>query len=304
MLRDFSKQLAGRIEADGPMPFWQWMEACLYDSKHGYYMQETRRTGAGPDADFVTPPSLHPFVGTAVAREIMAHPGAYSVTEYGGGEGALARAAMAEFGGKPGTLWQHVEKSPRHRRLQQDTDARIRHGDGPTHWGVLCEVLDAIPGDVLAQSGQPARVAFNGAFTWETRPARTDSSRAASWLAKTAAYHQWQQILVIDYPGPAPDPRGYRKHAHADVLQDPGETDITLPVDFDQVAATMEAAGYTEIRRESLESFVLRHGILEALNATPRDTQEGASAYLRLRQLLLPTGLGGAFKVAIYAKNE
>ena len=41
----------------------------------------------------------------------------------------------------------------------------------------------------------------------------------------------------------------------------------------------------------------LRHGALEALNAVDRGSVEGASSYLRFRQLLLPTGLGTAFKV-------
>lgn len=97
--------------------------------------------------------------------------------------------------------------------------------------------------------------------------------------------------------------RAFRAQSMAgSVLEAPGEQDITASVDFTLTAAWAQAAGLREASFEAQESFLLRHGVLEALNAADRTTQAGASGYLRLRQLLLPSGLGAAFKVQRFEK--
>ncbi|HEX2067001.1 MAG TPA: SAM-dependent methyltransferase, partial [Candidatus Thermoplasmatota archaeon] len=130
-------RLRQRIEAEGPLPFDGWMEACLYDPQEGYYMRPGRRTGAGADADFATSPTLHPFFGAAVAMEAAAawdrlgRPRPYPVVEFGGGEGDLARGALAWLDQSrpdlaPHVRWQHVERSPSHRAAQARTaDSRL-----------------------------------------------------------------------------------------------------------------------------------------------------------------------------------
>lgn len=280
----------------GPLTFAGWMEACLYDPDEGYYMRPGRKTGAGSDADFVTPPTLHPFFGAAVGRELRAL-GAHSVVELGGGEGDLARSALAEM---PEATWTHVERSPEHRRRQASPDPRLRWADTPpaADAGVFCEVLDAIPCDLLGADGKPVQVvATKGggfrALEWTV----ADGAAAADWLVEQA--RGLQHVLVIDYGEKAPprEVRAYRAHRQADPFADPGHNDITVPVDFAAVASAMKAAGFREAGFETLEAFLLRHGILDRLNAIDRSTKEGASSYLRLRQLLLPTGLGAAFKV-------
>lgn len=304
-------RLVRRIAREGPIPFRDWMEAALYDSDEGYYMRGGRKTGTGRDADFATPPTLHPFFGVAVAREMRDAPG--RVVEYGGGEGDLARHAVAELRRLAlDPEWRHVERSPVHRARQLGTDAAITPGASgktseepptPADWGVFCEVLDAIPGEVFDAAGRLCRIAWVGKrFTWESEPARTDSHAAAAFLEQAAKRHGLRHVLVIDYPGPATAPRAYRQHVHADVLDDPGTVDVTLPVDFSLVHQTMASAGFRVARDETLESFMLRHGILEELNSIQRGTEDGASSYLRLRQLLLPTGLGGAFRVVRYER--
>ncbi|HLF16275.1 MAG TPA: SAM-dependent methyltransferase, partial [Candidatus Thermoplasmatota archaeon] len=103
MASDLAAWLRARIRSEGPISFREWMEECLYHPKYGYYMRPGRKTGPGTDADFVTPPTLHPFFGRAVARQLvlewerLGRPAAFEVAEYGGGEGDLCANALAEL---------------------------------------------------------------------------------------------------------------------------------------------------------------------------------------------------------------
>jgi NADH dehydrogenase [ubiquinone] 1 alpha subcomplex assembly factor 7 len=115
-------------------------------------------------------------------------------------------------------------------------------------------------------------------------------------------------VLAVDYmehperlwvPERADFVRAYRGHALCSPLDDPGDADITATLDLAQVSFHVRGSILPDENEqlESLESFLLRHGILDELNRIDRSTVEGASSYLRLRQLLLPTGMGTAFKV-------
>jgi NADH dehydrogenase [ubiquinone] 1 alpha subcomplex assembly factor 7 len=326
-----------------PVPFAAWMQACLYDAEGGYYMGGRRKTGRGPDADFVTPPTLHPFFARCVAREMVARweargrPGSWSVLELGGGEGDLARDALAEVDRLAPALgacivWTHAEPSPLHLEAQRrGGDPRMRWQDGssppPTadpaaagraDYAVLVEVLDAVPCQLLeARQGRWHEVWVrwdegSQRFAKLLRPClqppaeppaddgdqRVRAEAAQELLAGVLAVSD--AALVADYGGlgPARHVRGFRGHQLVDdVLSDPGDVDITYNVDFRQTAAAAPEGEGWRVTLEPFEAFLLRHGILDELNRTDRSTLEGASSYLRLRQLLLPTGMGHAFQV-------
>jgi len=346
-----SKELAEIIREEirrrGPISFSRWMELCLYHPEHGYYMKPGRKTGYGRDADFVTPPTLHPFFGACIGKELvdcwdrMKRPTKFRVLEFGGGEGDLARSALAFLDAhEPGLAqtisWHHAELSPEHRRRQASDDTRIaqvaatEYGGGPferddidAHAIVACEVVDAIPFEVLqwtTSAWEQLFVALDGPrfkeawqpstdpppWVWPVERAPRDGQQVVShsslgpWITDVPR-DSTQSILIVDYGQRGPLPTGaqavraYRAHAAASWLLDPGDTDITASVDFAQTA--FWANGFVERQLESFEAFLLRHGILEELNSIDRNTVEGASSYLRLRQLLLPSGMGAAFKV-------
>lgn len=338
-----AKRLRSRILAQGPLPFDAWMEACLYDPEEGYYMRPRRKTGAGPDADFATSPTLHPFFASAIAMEAAAawerlgRPLPFAIVEFGGGEGDLARNALAWLDRERPDLaesvrWVHVERSPAHRALQAG-DPRLAWSDTIPHAGaafvVANEFLDALPFKWLERTADgwaEVHVAWDSHRFVETlRPATLDPQvdvpegiRIAhhqgvrAWLLDTARHIQRGEALLIDYGEPhlwgeaRPDGtvRAYRSHQHASSpLDAPGEQDITASLDFSQLAAWAREAGWRNAWSGTQEAFLIGHGILDALNATPRDTPAGASAYLRLRQLLLPTGLG-SFKALRLVKPE
>lgn len=99
------KLLAERILAEGPLPFFKFMEACLYHPEYGYYM--TSRQRIGRDGDFFTSSSVHALFGQLLARqlhqmwEILGSPANFVVAEQGAGAGHLALdildALEAEF---------------------------------------------------------------------------------------------------------------------------------------------------------------------------------------------------------------
>lgn len=346
------------------------MELCLYHPQYGYYMRPGRKTGYGRDADFVTPPTLHSFLGRAVAGELYDAwrkcnaPDLWTVHELGGGEGDLARHALAwldqtqpEFASI--IRWRHIEASPEHRRRMSSQDPRITVADATWNGNVgffahalerpdtllACEVLDAMKSDILQFAGWRSEADEPG--SWEEVRVGTLGERFVEKLvpARPRPYFwkqawpgrdpiigqrvadQWAALMLLEDivfqggPGkPVPkcailidygdvrrrlwtpdrldgSVRGFRNHALApSVLENPGEIDITVSVDFTSAAEAFDIH-YSTNGPESLEAFLLRHGILEELNRIDRNTVEGASSYLRLRQLLLPTGMGAAFKV-------
>jgi NADH dehydrogenase [ubiquinone] 1 alpha subcomplex assembly factor 7 len=105
--------------------------------------------------------------------------------------------------------------------------------------------------------------------------------------------------LIVDYgqAGPAREVRAFRGHDFADPLSEPGTVDLTADVDFAALGAHASQRGFS-MELETQEAFLIRHGVFEAINRIDRTTRKGTSDYLRLRQLMLPTGFGAAFKVA------
>jgi NADH dehydrogenase [ubiquinone] 1 alpha subcomplex assembly factor 7 len=312
-------RLRARIRQDGPLPFAEWMDACLYDPDGGFYTQAAHPAGTGPGSDFATSPALHPFFAECVARELAdawrraGSPARWTVAEFGAGTGALARDAAAALraegvpvdwvaidvrAGPPAAGVRWAEQAP------AGIDAAVAN-----------EFLDAVPFDLHEwQAGQWWRVGVGlgaaSTFAW----ARLGPSRVAMppgrdgerrvvmpavplWVRELARLGA-RCAVIADYgaAGPARDVRAYRGHASADALDEPGTADITADVDFALLRQQAASAGFTALA-ETQEEFLLRHGVLDELNAVDRSSVEGASSYLRLRQLLLPTGLGAAFKV-------
>lgn len=324
-------RLRQRIATDGPLPFDAWMEACLYDPQEGYYMRPGRKTGAGEEADFATSPTLHPFFGQAIGQEAAAawerlgSPSPFHVVEFGGGEGDLARNALRWLTRHRPNIdvrWTHVEASPVHR-------ARQAAGNNPqlswatamprlaTGFLVANEFLDALPFKWLERSDDgwdEVHVDFDGErfvealFPTTLAPTADVPSgirvahhqHARAWLHATAKDLAHGEALLIDYgerylwgeDHPDGAVRAYRHHFMVDPLESPGEHDITASLEFAELAAWAQEGGWREAWYGTQEAFLLGHGILDALNATQRNTPAGASAYLRLRQILLPTGLG------------
>src|SRR5574341_1094803 len=85
-------RMAARIRKHGPIPFAEYMRACLYDSDHGYYSRLPWRL----HPDYYTSVDVHPIFGRLLARQLfemwtlLNHPSPFFAVEIGAGSGRLA----------------------------------------------------------------------------------------------------------------------------------------------------------------------------------------------------------------------
>jgi NADH dehydrogenase [ubiquinone] 1 alpha subcomplex assembly factor 7 len=317
--------LRQRIRRDGPLPFAAWMEACLYDPEGGFYAQRPHAAGTDASSHFATAPTLHPFFARCVAEEVAdawrrdGSPATWTVAEFGAGDGSLARDACAVLrAARVPVNWIAIDVRPgapfEGGRWSETAPATFDAA-------VANEFLDAVPFDLhewLHGAWQRVGVGLHDErFVWEllgpSRASLPDGGKDGERRVAMPGVPLWTDsvaragarfVLVADYgaDGPARAPRAYRGHAEADVLDEPGSADLTADLDFAALAEAAARHGFVRTGAETQEAFLLRHGVLDALNATDRSTTEGASSYLRLRQLLLPTGLGTAFKVVRFER--
>ncbi|WP_127484824.1 class I SAM-dependent methyltransferase [Paenibacillus ehimensis] len=156
-----------RIERqqDRAISFRDYMDLCLYHPGLGYYMNSNRKIGR--TGDFYTSASVGSVLGDMLAAYLRSfaetRTGDICLTEWGGGDGALARQMLdAIWRGSPelyGRLrFISVEKSPIHRGLQAEAlaphtglvsyyTAEEWHAAGPWHNTLVFsnELPDAFP---------------------------------------------------------------------------------------------------------------------------------------------------------------
>jgi len=97
-------KLRARIRSDGPMPFEEFMAACLYDPEGGFFATGPLRSTK--DGDFLTSPEVSPWFGRMLARFVTAEharTGAdpFLVVEAGAGSGSLLRSLMDDLQSVP-----------------------------------------------------------------------------------------------------------------------------------------------------------------------------------------------------------
>lgn len=156
--------LKAEIRAHGSITVQRFMDACLNDPQHGYYV---RRPVLGAAGDFVTAPEISQVFGellglwSAVVWQQMGQPPVLNLVEFGAGRGTLMADALRAARSVPSfhaalrvTL---VDTSPVLRELQQATLRRQPHVTVTDAWldpaalqpGPLIvianEFLDALP---------------------------------------------------------------------------------------------------------------------------------------------------------------
>jgi SAM-dependent MidA family methyltransferase len=244
---DAAALLRERIAREGPVSFETFMETALYDPRFGYYRGS--RDPFGRRGDFYTAAQL-PAFGLLLRAALETLTPHRTVADFGSGRGELGEA----FDG-----WRYVP---------------VELGDpAPAPFdGVIVanELFDALPCRAFGAGGE-ALVDWNGErFVFTRPPVREDCPRAAEVLKAMAGSLRRGLLMVIDYGYEEPErerrfPRGslmsYRKHsASEDVLESPGERDITFHVNFTRLIEAAEKVGWRLRAKESLRSFLLRAG--------------------------------------------
>lgn len=172
-LREIIKERVKRSK-DQTISYEEFMRLALYHPEKGYYARPRKKIGK--EGDFYTSVSVGSVFGEVLARalaEMVAalpqnHP--RYLIEFGGGDGRLARQILNEWRASAPHLidqveWIMIERSPHHRRLQQEKLAgfparwlddweAVRSRFGFVNAVVYSnELLDAFPARVLEYDG-------------------------------------------------------------------------------------------------------------------------------------------------------
>jgi len=309
------------IARDGPLRFSRYMELALYHAKHGYYRRG--RDPFGKSGDFYTAEQVQPVFGILVAERIRGllrecgEFGEAMVVELGAGRAEMAEA-FAGFRYVPVEIGDALPQ-------------RIR--------GCVFsnEFFDALPVEVAICRGgafRELRVGWSGErFTWvEAGPVdaemeayiqrytapREDGNivevnrEALRWMERVASRLERGLVVTIDYGYTAREsarfPRGtlmsYRRHRAAeDVLQDPGERDITAHVCFTALEEHGKRCGLEPVRLETLARTLLDAGEADAFAAAlgSGDAADQTRRRLQLKTLLF--GMGEPFRTLIQQKG-
>ena len=307
--------LAAEIRAGGPIPFRRFMEAALYHPERGYYRRP--RDPFGQQGDFFTAEQIQPVFGILMAARVrqlrreMGEPREFTVVELGAGRREMAEAFSE---------WRYVPV---------DLDS----GELPNRFvGVVFsnEFFDALPVDVAIRRGgvfREQRVAFeDGRFCWRTGervaeeverhldacfPAPEEGRwyeaglEAARWMERIAGALEDGYALTIDYGYtraesirfPEGTLMGYRRHtARADVLEEPGERDITAHVNFTALQECGAARGLRTERFETLAQTLLRAGGPDQFAAALEAAGPAGQLRRRMQLKTLLFGMGETFR--------
>jgi SAM-dependent MidA family methyltransferase len=322
--------LAAEIRRNGPVTFRRFMEVALYHPEHGYYRRAQRapRDPFGKHGDFFTAEQIQPVFGILMAARIrqlyreMGEPREFTVVELGAGRREMAEAFSE---------WVYIPV---------DLDS----GCLPEKFcGVVFsnEFFDALPVEVaLYRDGafREQRVAFeDGRFQWQTGGAVGEevgdylrhwfpppeeghwyeaNLEALGWMERIGRALESGYALTVDYGYtraesvrfPAGTLMGYRKHmAREDVLEEPGERDITAHVNFTALEECGAAGGLRRERFETLARTLLTAGEADQFAAALSSGPRGHPAEELRRRMQLKTllfGMGETYRVLLQRREH
>lgn len=96
------ERLRERIRREGPISFYEWMKASLYDKSDGYYCRE-ERIPQGRAGDYRTAPETSPLFAITFARYFsklfaeLQQPPSWTIFEAGAGGGEFARGVLSNL---------------------------------------------------------------------------------------------------------------------------------------------------------------------------------------------------------------
>lgn len=325
------------IQSGGPIPVSTYMQLALHDATDGYYATRpglgTDFTTA-PEMSQI----FGELLGLWVVHEwkAMGKPTAFQLVEIGPGRGVLMDDALrlGAFAGGPDFIDAMtlilIEPSPELRKVQVERLPRF----SPQFADTLGHVSDDLPTIVLANEYLdclPARQFRRDGENWRecvigldeagqlifglaaddaVTPERTSADARAVEvqpsldivIADLAVRKSPYRALFIDYGqteiAPGDSLRSFRDMKQISPLDAPGESDLTVDVDFGRFARLAKSAGIDVAGPIPQGVFLLGMGAQARLNQLVKANEDDADAIFQTAQRLIdPNDMGERFKV-------
>jgi NADH dehydrogenase [ubiquinone] 1 alpha subcomplex assembly factor 7 len=274
------ERLVEHIRENGPMTVAEFMAACLYDPEDGYYA--TRPQIGGASADFLTAPEASQMFGELIGLwcahewDALGKP-AFNFIEIGPGRGVLmqdmrrATRGIPGFGENSNIVLVETSAPLRDEQAERVPDAEwaLRLDDAPPGPSLIVanEFLDCLPvrqfvrgeegwHEKLVGADEVGALIFglSAPIGAEETGDEIGAVREIAPALEAAVYELERRLheapgraLFIDYgyvqPEGADTLQALKNHKKVDVLDAPGEADLTAHVDFARLATLAESAG-------------------------------------------------------------
>ncbi|MDJ0924805.1 MAG: SAM-dependent methyltransferase [Acidimicrobiia bacterium] len=316
--------LRQRIAADGSITFDVFMDIALY-GEGGFFASGPLRSAA--TGDFLTSPEVSPWFGKTIGRFLASHGGVATLVEVGAGSGSLLETLLPELSGSVDTWAVEASPMARDSLADMLDPGRVVAGLGelPERLSgaiVANELIDNLPVALAVRRGsgwvEHAVAASGDGFEFVEIPVRAEVATwadhhggevpeggivevqlaAAAWLEAAMDRLERGVILLIDYGGTAEELeprrqqgtlRTYRgHHLGPDPLHEPGQTDITVDVNFSALVAVAESRGATAALRRQ-DDFLAEWGLRDAVREMKQRELEAARAGDTMTQLEIRT---------------
>ena len=280
------------------------------------------RDPLGAGGDFTTAPEIHQMYGEMIGAALAdawdraGRPAGVRYAELGPGRGTLAVDALrvlAAAGCVPVSI-ELIETSPVLRVAQakalpdaifHDDIAGLADGDGPLLI-VASEFFDALPVRQFVDERERHLVIAAGGFAFdrdgeviERSPAREAAMAALAGVVRDKG----GAAIIVDYghdrEGAVGDTlQAVHGHCFADVLDRPGEQDLTAHVDFAALARAGTSAGATASRAVSQGGWLETLGIgVRAAHLAANNPEQTEAIAAARRRLCAEDQMGRLFKV-------
>ncbi|NBB79932.1 MAG: hypothetical protein GVY36_10890 [Verrucomicrobia bacterium] len=306
----------------GPISYRDYIEIALYAEHVGYYTKDRPRVGRSADHDFYTAESL----GRVFARLVVAAAVDLLPT------GQAAQSTFVEIAAEPGTslldcLPEHpfagrrvirqgepinptgpvvlfanewLDALPFHRLIFRDGAWRergVQIGDDDALEEVLLDELSPPVQAVAARLPEQIDEGYELDWPLEAEAALADLlARDWTGLILLFDYGRTWTALLQDHPrGTARTYRGHEKGS--DLLETPGDRDITCDVNWSPLREQMETAGLRQVTLESQESFLVQRAQRAAETIVTGSAGTFSPDRQTLMELIHPANMGQRFQV-------
>jgi len=312
----FSEEFRVRADAKRRVPFDRFMELALYHPTLGYYQRDQLRVGTAEGSDFVTATSTGTLFGELVCAAAInlleargAKPADFEFMEIGAEseEGILAGVNHPFARARTLRLGDPLELSGRlvvfsNELLDAQPCRRFISRGG--HWSELGVQLGADGRLLECDLGRS-----NEPWLPESAPEgyRFDAPRAAVRLVEMLAAQDWGGLFLafdygktldsLAYECPVGTVRAYHRHTQVkELLERPGEQDLTCHVCWDWICGALEDAGFVGSAVDSQESFFVHRASHYIAAQVAADAGRPTQRKMALMQLIHPANMGQKFQ--------